>query len=91
VKPFAVYIRDVYQAVQDLMFVIRERSSSNASKDRKKLMAILSPEFKQWENQYDTYGMVQISKVTTEMCEYLNALKFKWKIVDSIQESPHEA
>jgi hypothetical protein len=55
-------------------------------------MAILSPEFKQWENQYDNYGMAQIFKVTPKMCEYLNALQFKWKLVDSpIQEPPHEA
>jgi hypothetical protein len=96
VKPFAIYrgdfSMDVSQAVQELIFVIRERGSSNAPKDCKRLMVILSPEFKQWENQYDAYGMAQISKVTPEMCEYLNVLPFEWKLVESpIQESPHEA
>jgi hypothetical protein len=80
------------RAMQYLIEEIREEGSSRVSRKGKVLMALLSPEFEQWKKEYDTCGIVRMSRANPEACEYLDILHLKWKAIDPpIEEQPHEA
>jgi hypothetical protein len=46
--------------MQYLIEEIKEEGSSRASRKGKVLMTLLSPEFEQWKNEYDTCGIVRL-------------------------------
>jgi hypothetical protein len=57
--------------MQYLIEEIREEGSSRVSRKGNVLMALLSPEFEQWKKEYDTCGIVRISRANLQACECL--------------------
>jgi hypothetical protein len=84
--------QEYYLQVQELFNVVREEGSSNVPIICKMLMAMFSPEHRQWRTLRDTYGYVPMERYHSEACEYLDALNLMWEEVDPVKkDSPHEA